>query len=62
MSVSDKRETPHDGVSEELESTGSPHRSVKLMGDEVMRGDIGASPHICCSLIDLTPVTMATPP
>lgn len=54
MSVSDKRETPNYGVSEEPESTGSP-RSVELMDDEVMRGDIRALPHICRSLIDRTP-------
>lgn len=30
------------------------HPSVKLMGDEVMRRDTGALPHICCTLIDLT--------
>lgn len=53
MRVSVKREIPNHGVSEDVESTGS-HCSVKLMGDEVTRGDIRALPHICRSLTDLT--------
>lgn len=53
MRVSIKREIPNHGVSEDVESTGS-HCSVKLMGDEVTRGDIRALPHICRSLTDLT--------